>query len=319
MTVDGYIIETQGLIKVFDKKVRAVDGLNIKVRRGEVFGFLGRNGAGKTTSIKMMVGLLKPTKGKTIIDGEVVKAGSHVVKEKVGVCPQEVTLWDRLTTYENLKIIGELYETPKAKLEKNIDSLLADLQLEDKRNARASALSGGMKRRLEIARGLLTRPKVLFLDEPTIGLDPNSRIRIWNYIKKVNKEGVTIFLTTHYMEEADQLSNTICIIDRGKIIAIGSSETLKQSLGMDVIYLKTDQNEKALQLIEEMKEPKKLRKTPLELLISVENGPQTVPKLIEQIRSNGIEIKSINLKNQSCMMKSICYFPLIRGIILVHT
>ncbi len=293
------MVEFEILVKGLEynyEKIKAVNNISFQVKKGEIFSFLGPNGAGKTTTINVLTTLLPIQKGSVTISGFDLRTQPDEIRKSMGIVFQNETLDWNLTIKETLEFHGRLYGIPKKTRQNRIDELIGITELEEKKNVFVKNLSGGMKRRLEIARGLLTRPKVLFLDEPTIGLDPNSRIRIWNYIKKVNKEGVTIFLTTHYMEEADQLSNTICIIDRGKIIAIGSSETLKQSLGMDVIYLKTDQNEKALQLIEEMKEPKKLRKTPLELLISVENGPQTVPKLIEQIRNNGIEIKSINLK-----------------------
>jgi ABC-2 type transport system ATP-binding protein len=158
-------------------------------------------------------------------------------------------------------------------------------------------LSGGMKRRLEIARGLLTRPKVLFLDEPTIGLDPYSRIRVWDHIKKVNREGVTIFLTTHYMDEADQLSDTICIIDKGQIIANGTSESLKNSLGMDMIYLETGDDEKVARIVKRMVEINAVRNSSKGLIVSLKGeGTRFMPKLVERIRNEKIEIKSVNLK-----------------------
>ena len=232
MAGEDYIIETHNLVKTFEKGFRAVDGLSIKVKRGEVFGFLGPNGAGKTTSIKMMVGLLKPTSGKTIIGGEEVKAGSKVVKEKVGVCPQEITIWDKLTTYENLKMIGDLYEVPTNTLEKNIDWLLSSLKLEDKRNSHAKALSGGMKRRLNLAMALVHDPEIVVLDEPSPGLDPQSRLVLWDFIESIPKKGEkTVILTTHFMEEADRLSNTVAIIDHGKLLVNDTPERLKSSIG----------------------------------------------------------------------------------------
>ena len=238
MSNDEYIIETNGLVKVFNGKIRAVDGLNIMIKRGEVFGFLGPNGAGKTTAINMMVGLLKPTKGRTIIDGEEVKAGSEVIKRKVGVCPQEITLWDKLTTYENLKLIGSLYDVPKRKLDDNINSLLSDLQLEDKRNARAAALSGGMKRRLNLAMALVHDPEIVVLDEPSPGLDPQSRLVLWDFIEKIPVKGEkTVILTTHFMEEADRLSNKVAIIDHGKLLVMDTPKNLKASVGEGDILL----------------------------------------------------------------------------------
>ncbi len=277
-------------------KNKAVNGISFKVKKGEIFSFLGPNGAGKTTTINVLTTLLPIQKGKISISGFDLRTQPDEIRKSIGIVFQSETLDWNLTVEETLEFHGRLYAIPKKTRKDRINELIQIVKLEDKRKEFVKNLSGGMKRKLEIARGLLTRPKVLFLDEPTIGLDPNSRMRIWNYIKRVNKEGVTIFLTTHYMDEADQLSDTICIIDRGKIIANGFSEILKQSLGMDVIYLKTDQNEKTFEIIKKMREIKNLRKTPSELMISVEDGPKNIPKLIDLIRTQDIEIKSINLK-----------------------
>jgi ABC-2 type transport system ATP-binding protein len=294
----SFEINVEELEYKYDKN-KAVDNISFKVKKGEIFSFLGPNGAGKTTTINILTTLLPIQRGKVVISGFDLRSQPDEIRRSIGIVFQNETLDWNLTIKETLEFHGRLYGIPKGTREARINELIEIVELEDKTNEFVKNLSGGMKRRLEIARGLLTRPNVLFLDEPTIGLDPNSRIKIWNHIKKVNKEGVTIFLTTHYMDEADQLSNTICIIDKGKIIANGSSETLKHSLGMDVIYLKTDQDEKTFQIIKEMQGLKNLRKAPSELIISVEDGPKTFPKLIEKIRNNGIEIKSINLKKPS--------------------
>lgn len=296
--MESYEVSVEGLEYRYDK-IKAVNNISFKVKKGEIFSFLGPNGAGKTTTINVLTTLLPIQVGKVSISGYDLRNQPDEIRKSIGIVFQNETLDWNLTVRETLEFHGRLYGIAKRTRKKRIDELIEITELKEKENEFVKNLSGGMKRRLEIARGLLTRPKVLFLDEPTIGLDPNSRIRIWSYIKKVNKEGVTIFLTTHYMDEADHLSNRICIIDKGKIIANGSSESLKHSLGMDLIYLKTNQNEMASQLIEEMEELKKLRKTSSELIISVEDGPKTVPKLIEKIRNNGIEIKSINLKKPS--------------------
>ena len=292
----SFELSVVGLEYKYDDKIKAVDNISFNVKKGEIFSFLGPNGAGKTTTINILTTLLPIQKGEVSISGYDLRNHPDDIRKSIGIVFQNETLDWNLTIIETFEFHARLYGIPKKTRQNRIEELIEIVELEEKKNEFAKNLSGGMKRRLEIARGLLTRPKVLFLDEPTIGLDPNSRMRIWNYIKKVNKEGVTIFLTTHYMDEADQLSNTICIIDKGKIIANGSSEDLKKSLGMDVICLKTDQNEKAFELIEEMKEQKNLRKSPSELIISVDDGPKTMPKLIEKLRNNKVEIKSINLK-----------------------
>jgi ABC-2 type transport system ATP-binding protein len=210
---------------------------------------------------------------------------------------QNQTLDWNLTVWETLEFHGRLYSIPKSDRRLRIDELINLVELTEKRNELVKSLSGGMKRRLEIARGLLTRPKVLFLDEPTIGLDPHTRMKIWNYIKEVNNEGVTIFLTTHYMDEADHLSDAIYIIDKGKIIANGTSESLKNSLGMDMIYLETDNDDKSTHLIKDMKEITAVRSSSRGLIVSLKDeGPRFIPKLVERIRKEKIEIKSINLK-----------------------
>ena len=268
----------------------------LKLKKREIFSFLGPNGAGKTTTINVLTTLLPIQKGKISISGFDLRTQPDEIRKSIGIVFQSETLDWNLTVEETLKFHGRLCAIPKKTRKDRINELIQIVKLEEKRGEFVKNLSGGMKRKLEIARGLLTRPKVLFLDEPTIGLDPNSRMRIWNYIKRVNKEGVTIFLTTHYMDEADQLSDNICIIDRGKIIVNGFSEVLKQSVGMDVIYLKTNQDEKAFKTIKKMREIKNIRKAPSELMISVEDGQKNMPRLIERIRIQGIEIKSIYLK-----------------------
>ena len=293
--METYEITVEGLRYQYGKN-KAVNDISFKVKKGEIFSFLGPNGAGKTTTINVLTTLLPIQKGKISISGFDLRTQPDEIRKSIGIVFQNETLDWNLTVEETLEFHGRLYAIPKKTRKDRINELIQIVKLEEKRDEFVKNLSGGMKRKLEIARGLLTRPKVLFLDEPTIGLDPNSRMRIWNYIKRVNKEGVTIFLTTHYMDEADQLSDNICIIDRGKIIVNGFSEVLKQSLGMDIIYLKTDQDEKAFKTIKNMREIKNIRKAPSELMISVEDGQKNMPRLIEQIRIQGIEIKSVYLK-----------------------
>lgn len=192
---------------------------------------------------------------------------------------------------------GRLYSLPKNERKARIDELLQIVDLTDKRNEFVKNLSGGMKRRLEIARGLMTRPNILFLDEPTIGLDPHSRLKIWEYIKKVNEEGVTIFLTTHYMEEADQLSDEICIMDKGKIIINGTPEELKNALGRDMVYLETTNDELSKKVIKDMSEVTDVRSFSNGFLVSLKaEGERFLPKLLETIRNEKIIAQIINLK-----------------------
>lgn len=298
---DEYIIETQDLVKVFGKDVRAVDGLSIKVKRGEVFGFLGPNGAGKTTAIKMMVGLLKPTNGKTLIDGTEIKAGSKVIKERVGVCPQEITIWDTLSTYENLRMIGDLYDTPKAELEESIDKLLTDLQLEDKRNSRAKALSGGMKRRLNLAMALVHDPEIIVLDEPSPGLDPQSRLVLWDFIQAIPKKGEkTVILTTHFMEEADRLSNTVAIIDHGKLLVNDTPEALKTSIGEgDVLVLTFEEKADVKKAAEDFDKLEDVLSTTVsggDVILRVKDAMSRLPMLFDVVRDRGSQVKDVSYR-----------------------
>ena len=217
----------------------AVDGISFEVKEGEIFSFLGPNGAGKSTAINVLITLLPVQEGSATVAGYNVAEDPQNVRESIGIVFQDVTLDRDMTCREILEFHGNLYRMPKAERKKRIDELLSLVQLENKQDTRTKQLSGGMKRRLEIARGLMTRPRVLFLDEPTIGLDPQTRMRMWDYIKAVNREGTTIFLTTHYMDEADHLSDRISIIDKGQIIATGAPYELKNTLGEDLIYLET--------------------------------------------------------------------------------
>jgi ABC-2 type transport system ATP-binding protein len=290
------IITVEGLCYNYCKLV-AVDNISFNVKKGQIFSFLGPNGAGKTTTINILTTLLPVQIGKITISGFDVKEQPDEVRRCLGIVFQKETLDWNLKVWETLEFHGRLYSIPKKQRKARIEELLQIVELTDKRNEFVKNLSGGMKRRLEIARGLMTRPNILFLDEPTIGLDPNSRMKIWEYIKKVNKEGVTIFLTTHYMEEADQLSNEIYIMDKGKIITNGTSEQLKNSLGKDMVYLETTNDEKSKRLIEELPEVTNVRFFAKGILVDLKaEGAHFIPKIMETIRNEKIEVSGINLK-----------------------
>ena len=294
--MEEYVISVEGLSYKYDK-LTAVDHISFSVKKGEIFSFLGPNGAGKTTTINVLTTMLPIQKGKVTISGFDVEKHQDDVRKSIGIVFQSETLDWNLTVWETLEFHGRLYSMPKGVRHNRIDELINLAELNEKRNVLVKHLSGGMRRRLEIARGLLTRPKVLFLDEPTIGLDPYSRKRIWEYMKKVNMEGVTIFLTTHYMDEADQLSDAICIIDKGHIIANGTSEGLKNSLGMDMVYLETGDDEKVADMVRHMAEINAVRNHSKGLIVSLrEEGTRFIPKLVERIRDEKIEIQCINLK-----------------------
>jgi ABC-2 type transport system ATP-binding protein len=225
------IIKVENLVKNFGD-FTAVNDISFTVARGCIFGFLGPNGAGKTTSIKMLTTLLKPTSGQVLLDGNDPAIDQTAVRRTFGIVFQDSSLDDELTAKENMEFHGVLYKVPSELRKKRIVELLKIVELWDRRDDLVKRFSGGMKRRLEIARGLLHHPKILFLDEPTVGLDPQTRNHIWNYIKDINRrEKITVFFTTHYMEEADRAADEVTIIDHGKIAARGTPASLKKKAG----------------------------------------------------------------------------------------
>jgi ABC-2 type transport system ATP-binding protein len=232
------VVETFGLTKNFGK-VLAVDNLSISINEGEIFGLLGPNGAGKTTIIKMLATLLEPTSGTAKVNGFDILKQPDKVRESIGILFQEPSSDELLTGYENIKLYAMMYGIPKEQISKGITEALELVELADRKDDLVKHYSGGMRRRLEIARSLIHKPKVLFLDEPTLGLDPRGRERMWNYIVRLVKElRMTVLLTTHYMEEADALANRIGIIDRGKIVVLDSPKALKKALGGDVVTIR---------------------------------------------------------------------------------
>ena len=231
-------IETKDLTKRY-RELIAVDSLNLSIKKGEIFGLLGPNGAGKTTSLMMLSTLLKPTSGTAIINGFDLLKEPSKVRASIGMVFQDPSSDEILTAYENLKLHALLYNIPVKVIDKKIENVLGLVDLQKRKNDLVKTFSGGMRRRMEIARGLLHEPGIFFLDEPTIGLDPQTREHIWEYIKSLAKNtGMTIILTTHYMEEADRLCERVAIIDEGKIVALDSPDNLKHGLGGDIVLLK---------------------------------------------------------------------------------
>lgn len=225
--MEDYIIKVKNLVKKFNDSVVAVDGINFQVKRGEVFAFLGPNGAGKSTSIKMLTTLLKPTQGEIILNGFNVLKEQNKARESFGIVFQDPSLDDELTARENMEFHAVLYGVDKKIRKQKIKDLLEFVGLSDWSRVVVKKFSGGMKRRLEIARGLLHYPEILFLDEPTLGLDPQTRSQIWEHIMKLNKEKkMTVFLTTHYIEEAEKMADQVAIIDHGKIIKRGTPKEI---------------------------------------------------------------------------------------------
>jgi ABC-2 type transport system ATP-binding protein len=246
MRADEYVIECHGLTKKFGN-FTAVNSIELKVKSGEIFGFLGPNGAGKTTTIKMLTTLLTPTKGEARVASYDVRTQAPLIRSSIGIVPQEFSLFGELTPLENMWYIGELYGMKGDIVRSRSEELLKVVQLYDKRDVPSEGFSGGMKQRLSVAAGLLHTPQILFMDEPTTGLDPQSRIALRELTKKLNETGITIVYTTHDMEEADKLCDRIAIMDLGKIIAVGTSEELKHEYGGGhLIEITVDHYDRAL-------------------------------------------------------------------------
>ena len=293
-----YSIETKSLTKSFGDVI-AVDDVSFSVKTGEIFGFLGPNGAGKSTTMMILTTLLKPTSGQALIAGYDVMDNPKQVRQNIGYVQQETAVDEYLTGRENLLLQAKLNHIPKDKISKRIDDVLELIELVDKQDEPVVTYSGGMRKRLDIAGGLLHRPRVLFLDEPTVGLDIQTRRKIWEYIKKIHDEfEMTIFLTTHYMEEADQLCDRIGIIDGGKIRVIDSPKTMKNAMGQEVILIQikeSDNFDSFLSEIQGIESINKINKDYSKLTLFASNGTEVIPKIF-QISSNlDIVITSISL------------------------
>ena len=290
------IIKTENLTKKFNG-FTAVDNISFTVNKGEVFGFLGPNGAGKTTTIKMLITLLNPTNGNAEIAGYNIYKQKNQVRKNIGVVFQEPALDELLTGKENLDYHARMYGLDKEKRNERINEVLKLVDLEDKKDLLVKTYSGGMKRRLEIARGLMHFPNILFLDEPTLGLDSQTRRAIWDYIKQMNeKEGTTIFLTTHYMDEADFLCDRVGIIDRGKILVIDTNSNLKNSVGKDVITLSCTDMNKLIKRLEKESWVKQIKKFDTFLTVGAQKGEERIPEIIEIAQTLDIKIKSISVR-----------------------
>jgi ABC-2 type transport system ATP-binding protein len=295
--MEDAVVSVEGLTHHYGT-LRAVNNISFSVRGGQIFSLLGPNGAGKTTTINVLITLIPIQKGRAIVAGFDVAKEKGEVRKSIGVVFQDQRLDRDLTVWETLDFHGRIYSISEEIRRPRIDELLSLVELVDKRDELTKNLSGGMKRRLEIARGLLVRPKVLFLDEPTVGLDPQTRKRIWAYIKKVNrKEGVTVLLTTHYMDEADQNSDVVCIMDRGEIIVSGTPDDLKSSLHQDFLQLHTENNPRAHELIGEMPCVSKIENASSGLIVKFKENAPLTSELIELLRKEGIRIMTITWVN----------------------
>ena len=290
------VIKAEGLTKVFSKHLTAVDHVDFSVKQGEIFGFLGPNGAGKTTTINMLITILKPTEGKAYVVGFDIAKQNNDVRNVIGVVPQEYTADEDLTGLENVLLCADMYGIPRRIAKERAEELLKLVELTDFKDKKVQIFSGGMRRRLELACGLINRPKVLFLDEPTLGLDVQTRAATWNYIRKLKKEyGMTLFMTTHYLEEADALCDRVAIIDHGKIVVVGSPEELKHGLGGDVITLGIKEDADVSELIREVEHVKDVKREDGSYRIKAEYGEITTPSIIEALRKKGYTVTRLSL------------------------
>ncbi len=289
------VIDVRDLTRKFRDLV-AVDTLNFTVGQGEVFGLLGPNGAGKTTTLSMLCTILKPTSGTAIVNGYDITEHPSQVRRSIGIVFQEPSIDDRLTGRENLEMHADLYGVPKREQRKRIENVLELVELHDKADLLMRTYSGGMRRRLEIARGFIHYPKVLFLDEPTLGLDPQTRGHIWTYISELSeREGITIILTTHYMEEADNLCDRVAIIDYGKIVALDEPDRLKEALEGDIISVKTDAMRQLSAKLIGVDWVKESREENGQLKLVVKDGNAALPRVVEIAASSGIHIDSMSI------------------------
>lgn len=292
-------VETRSLKKVYGSETVAVDEISFAVQEGEIFGFLGPNGAGKSTTMMILTTLLKPTSGKAFVAGFDVAESPKKVRESIGYVQQEITVDEYLTGRENLLLQARLNHIPKDQIRSRIDELVDLVELKDKQHEATITYSGGMRKRLEIAGGLLHRPKVLFLDEPTVGLDIQTRQKIWEYIRRIHKEyKMTIFLTTHYMEEADRLCDRIGVIDHGKIQAIDTPQSLKNALGGGIITLSVEGDEKKRDLVDAIRKIDLVRDAAEKegkITVFSSKGTEVAPLIFSLASELGVRIKSVSI------------------------
>jgi len=299
------IINVKGLVKTFGD-IRAVDDVSFGVRRGEILGFLGPNGAGKSTTIKILTTLIGKNSGMVTIDGLDLATQASEVRRIIGYASQEVGVDNDLTARENLYVQCRYYHLSKEKSKQKVEELLKTVDLVEAGDRKLSTFSGGMRKRLDLATALVSDPKVLFLDEPTTGLDPKSRRELWDYIRGLNKQGTTIFLTTQYMEEADQLADRLCIIDQGRIVAEGVPEGLKAKMGGDTITISFREDDptilaNAKEVLSPIPGIKDIQGCELDdicengLVLTIGNGSSILPQVVRAMDAKGLEVEKLTL------------------------
>ncbi len=289
------IIEAENLTKVYGGKVKAVDHISFYVDEGEIFGFLGPNGAGKTTTIKMLNTLASITEGKATVDGKDVSKNPAAVRDVIGVVPQELTADDELRGIENLLLSARLHHVPRSEAHRRAKDLLKLVDLENSAERRVRTYSGGMRRRLQLAIGLIHTPKILFLDEPTLGLDIQTRTNMWEYLSRLNKEeGITIFMTTHYLEEADSLCKRIAIIDHGTIKLSGSPSALKERLGGDILTIELSEGPDITDFLKAIPDVSDVSRKDQAYRIKLPKTERALPAIVDGVTRKGLQIKEIS-------------------------
>jgi ABC-2 type transport system ATP-binding protein len=292
-------IEVSNLVKRYGN-VLAVDNLNFDVKKSELFGFLGPNGAGKTTTIRLLTGQTRPTSGSLKVSGKDVTREPNEAKEHIGVVPENSNVYDEMSAWDNLIFAGQLYRVPRNEREKSAKELLELFGLYERRKDHARVFSKGMKRRLTIAAALVHKPSILFLDEPTSGLDVQSSRMIRNLIKELNKAGTTVFLTSHYIEEADQLCHRVAVINKGRIVAVDNPEKLKASVEKhQIIEVSFDKTQNLEHELAKLKDTKKVMQFGDKFRLHVRNTSEAVPLLVDFSKENGLKIISINTLSPS--------------------
>lgn len=294
------IVAADALTKVYKKQVKAVDNVSFSVEEGELFGLLGPNGAGKTTTIKMLTTLASITSGKASVAGYDVSKNPSDVRRVIGVVPQELTVDDELTGVENLLLSAKLHHVPDEKIRSKIRDLLKLLELEGAMQRKVKTYSGGMRRRLQLAMGLVHQPKILFLDEPTLGLDIQTRHNMWMHLRRLNREnGITVFLTTHYLEEADELCDRILIIDEGTIKASGSPSELKDKLGGALLRLRLVGDADASNALREITDVTEVTKENQTYIVKVSRVETALPAIVEAVTALGLKICEVNFSKST--------------------
>jgi ABC-2 type transport system ATP-binding protein len=297
-------ISVTDMVKVYKGGTRAVDGISVEVSKGEIFGFLGPNGAGKTTTIRILATLLRPTSGSARVAGLDVVERAHEVRRRVGFAMQSIALDDLATGREHLELIGRLHAMPADRLRQRVDELLELVGLTNVARKLAGTYSGGMRRRLDLACALVHRPQVLFLDEPTEGLDPQSRIALWDELRRVNQAGTTLFLTTHFMEEADKLCERLAIIDQGKIVVEGRPEDLRRSVGGEVVALaieadavedRTRQQDAIEERLAGFEGLVRLERQEDGVALYVRDAAASIPHIVRRLDGDGISLGSLTM------------------------